>query len=311
MGQLVEPDWQPHRPVVLIAGTPPGGGQDRAARALAASLGDLLDVPIEIVNVPGRGGGNGWDLLAETPGDAHHLSISSPTLITNRLMGAATLDHRGLTAVAMLCTEYIAFVVAAGSSIVNVDGFLDRLVSPDPTLVIALATAVGNVNHVALGQIAAHAGAVPSTLAIRVFDSAPEAVRDLLEGRSEVAAVTAASVIPALESGSVKALAVSAPARLRAPFDQVPGWVELAVPCNIGTWRGVVAPPGLDQSQIDFWERSIASVVTRADWSQALGRHHWSPTHLDAEATQSFHGAQAEFMREALAGLGLLGGNRG
>jgi putative tricarboxylic transport membrane protein len=97
----------PERRIEIIAGTPAGGGQDRAARALAQAL------PIEtfVTNVPGRGGGNGWDLLAGRTGDPHVVSISSPTLITNKLRGEASIDHVDLTPLAHLCTESLVFAV--------------------------------------------------------------------------------------------------------------------------------------------------------------------------------------------------------
>src|SRR3972149_339403 len=57
----------------IIAGTPPGGGQDRTARAIAG----ILDTEVTITNVPGRGGGNAWDRLIAGKG-ATHLGAGSP-----------------------------------------------------------------------------------------------------------------------------------------------------------------------------------------------------------------------------------------
>jgi putative tricarboxylic transport membrane protein len=50
--------WQPARGVQIVAGTPPGGGLDRVARALAKAIGEahLIDVPVEVANVPGAPG---------------------------------------------------------------------------------------------------------------------------------------------------------------------------------------------------------------------------------------------------------------
>lgn len=298
-------DWQPQRPVVLIAGTPPGGGQDRAARALAGSLAPLLDVAVEVINIPGRGGGNGWDRLARSPREPHLLSISSPTLITNRLVGAATIDYRNLTSLAVLCTEYIAFAVATGSSIADGLDLMGRLGSKAGPIA-AFATAVGNVNHVALARLAVQGGTDPSSLHTRVFDSAPEAVRDLLDGNSQLAAVSAASLVTELERGTVRVLAVSSPVRLGGSMSAVPTWEELAVPCTIGTWRGVVAPPDLAPVQIRGWESAISAAVSGAAWRAALERHIWTPTVLGAAATDSFHHQQAALLSDALYRLGLL-----
>jgi tripartite-type tricarboxylate transporter receptor subunit TctC len=43
-----------------VAGTAPGGGLDRVARALAHDAARVLDVPVEVVNVPGDGARRAW-----------------------------------------------------------------------------------------------------------------------------------------------------------------------------------------------------------------------------------------------------------
>ena len=67
-------NWTPQRTVQLVAGTPPGGGLDRVARALAAAItqAKLLDVAVDVVNVPGDGARRCWtEFVDKHPGDAH------------------------------------------------------------------------------------------------------------------------------------------------------------------------------------------------------------------------------------------------
>ena len=49
--------WRPEREVEIVAGTPPGGGLDRTARALSKVLESrrLLDMPVKVTNMPGDG----------------------------------------------------------------------------------------------------------------------------------------------------------------------------------------------------------------------------------------------------------------
>src|SRR6202171_2730645 len=103
--------WRPQHDIELIAATPAGCGQDRPARVLIDLLKDLVGVPIKLTNIAGRGGGNAWDYLAGHPGDPHILAITSPTIITNRLLGESALDFSALTPLANLYTEYLVFVV--------------------------------------------------------------------------------------------------------------------------------------------------------------------------------------------------------
>lgn len=295
------------RDVEIIAGTPPGGGQDRAARALAAALGGVLDTRVVVSNVPGRGGGNAWDLLSSHRGDPQRLSISSPTLITNRLTGVADLGPDGVSQLAILCTEYIAFGVPVESAVAGAPSLVARLRSPHPTS-FALATALGNVNHMAVAYLCRHAGVDPKEVDVRVFDSARHAVADVLGGASDVVAVSAASVLPELDGGLLRLLAVSAPVRLGGPLGVVPTWHELGVDCTIGTWRGVVGEPGLGSDSIAAWEQTLSTAVSRFEWRDALDQHLWADTFLRAAATATFMHEQEHLMREALTGLGLLDG---
>lgn len=298
--------WRPERIVELIAGTPQGGGQHRVARALAPILAGTAEVPVEVVNVAGRGGGNGWDLLASTPGDPHRLAITSPTLVTNALLGEASIPDRRLTPIALLCTEFIAFAVTNGSPIEDAPQLIRSFATTPP--VTALATARGNVNHIALAQVADTAGIAASGLEVRVFDSARQAVVEVLAGKADVAAVSAASLVPEVEEGTIRVLAVSAPERLRAPFDAVPTWKEAGVPCSIGTWRGLVAAPAIGEAARVFWDRAVMATLERSDWLAELERHLWLPTPLGAEDTGRFHDQQRTEMAAALGALGLRDG---
>jgi len=104
--------WSPQREIEIVAGTPPGGGLDRAARALVKALEArrMLDVPISVNNVAGDGGRKAWAYLAQRPGDPHVVSISSANITTDHLLGKSTFDHGDFTPLAILYTEYIAFV---------------------------------------------------------------------------------------------------------------------------------------------------------------------------------------------------------
>ncbi len=292
----------PHIGVEILAGTPPGGGQDRAARALAAALGG----DISITNIPGRGGGNAWDALVERRADPTVVSISSPTIITNRTLGMAVIDERDVTPLALLCTEALAFCVAADGSIGSIDDLLSRVARGD--VVSAIATERGNVNHIALGRVICAGGGEPSSAPVRVFDSARHAIDDTLEGRSEVAVVSAASTLPEIETGEIRVLAVSAAERMAAPFQSVPTWTELGIDCVIGTWRGVVGPPGLTGEAIEAWESALAAAVADDVWADALLRHHWVDTYLVRRGYERFLEVERAALVAGLADLGLSGG---
>lgn len=302
------PAWRPGSEVEIIVGTPPGGGQDRPARALMRILETdrLVTVPMELTNVPGKGGGNAWDTLRARTGDPHVLSISSTPLLTNRLLGVTDYDHAELTPVANLYAEYLAFVVRADSKLKTAADLLAALERDPGALEVSLATALGTTNHIALGQIVRHLRGDPRRLRLRVFESALHAVADVVGGNAEAGVVSAASAVKELRSGALRALAVSAPKRMGGVFEGVPTWTELSVPCALGQWRGVIGAPGIAPEQVAFWEGALGAAVKSPVWAAELAQQYWTDAWMGSAKTREFLDAERSFLDGMLRDLGLL-----
>jgi putative tricarboxylic transport membrane protein len=301
--------WRPTRDITLVAGTPPGGGLDRVARSLAKAITEapLLDVPINVINVPGDGARRVWThFIDEHPGDGHVIGISSPNLTSDYLVGIANFEHTRYTPIATLVTEYIGFAVRADSSMQTGSELLDRLGRVPGKVTVALATALGNPNHVALAKLTRQAGGDVNAPVIRMFDTALDAVADVVTAHADVCAVTAASLLAELEAGRVRVLAVSAPERLAGAFAGAPTWQEQGVDCVIGAWRGVTGPAGLALAQIAFWQRLLSQAVAQPVWRSELSRLSWSPMYQDGPALRAFLDRERSEFIAVLRELGLL-----
>ena len=301
--------WRPQHEIEIVAGTPPGGGLDRAARALLKALEStrLLAVPAKISNVAGDGGRNAWRYLDGLPGDPHVLCISSSNLATDRLLGARSYDHEtAFTPLAILYTEYIAFLARTDSAVKSAECLLAQLGADAATLTVALSTALGNPNHIALAKVVRHAGDDVKAPKIRVFDSALDAVADVLAGNADVCAVTAASAAKELSAGTMRALAVSAPRRMDGLYATTPTWADLSVDCVIGAWRGVTGTRGITSGQIAYWERTLAAAVKTEAWNEELARLYWTPSYLDGTPLREHLKHECAEMQAILQDLGLL-----
>ena len=192
--------WQPEHELEIVAGTPPGGGLDRAARALLKAIESrrLLDVPLRVNNMPGDGGKKCWAYLEQCAGDPHAVLISSVNVTTDHLLGAAPFHHEhAFTPLAILYTEYIAFLVRSDSTLESGADLIARFAKSAGNVTVALSISLGNPNHIALAKLVRHAGGDVRAPKLRVFDSALDAVTDALAGNADIAAVTAASAAKA------------------------------------------------------------------------------------------------------------------
>lgn len=301
--------WKPERGVQIVAGTPPGGGLDRVARALAKAIAEanLVEVLVEVVNVPGDGARRAWTNYVDNyRGDGHVIGISSPNLTSDYLVGIAGFEHSRYTPIATLVNEYIAFAVRSDSRLQTGAHLLDLLSRPSSAVRVALSTALGNPNHVALAKLTRQAGGDVNGPTIRVFDTALDAVADVVAGTADVCAVTAASVLAELKAGRVRLLGVSAPERLSGAFAGAPTWKEQSVDCVIGAWRGVTGPAGLTPAQVLFWAGILEAATNQPVWCEDRLRLSWSPMFkVGAELHAYLRSERAEFIA-VLGKLGLL-----
>jgi putative tricarboxylic transport membrane protein len=299
--------WRPQREVTIIAGTPPSGGLDRAARALARAIEArrLLEVPVRVVNVPGDGARRAWAEVDRHPGDAHVLSISSPNLTTDRLVGLAAFDHSDYTPLAILLNEYIAFVARSDGRFASGADLVRLLAADAAGVTVALSTALGNPNHIAFAIVTRHAGGDIRAPTIRVFDTALDAVADVVAGHADVGAVTAASAIAEIEAGRLRAIAVSGPQRLAGALAAAPTWAEQRVDCVVGAWRGVTAPQGVGHDAVAFWEGILSQAAQAPTWQDDLARHCRTDFFVAGAELRAYLAREQALMSGLLGDLGL------
>ena len=300
--------WKPEREIEIIAGTPPGGGTDRSARALlrAIEASRLVDVPAKVVNIAGEGGRKAWRHIAGRVGDPNVIGINAPSHATDVLMGALKREDIRNTPLAILYNEYLAFIARPGSAFDSGVKFLDRLSADAANVTIALSTSLGNPNHIAVAKVMRHAGASVTAPKIRVFDSARDVVADIIAGNADVGVITAASTVPELQSEEVCAIAVSAAERLPGVFASAPTWKEQGIDCVIGAWRGAGAAAGLTEDQIDYWRSVLSKAVTTKEWKEEAERFFWTDMYTDGEKLSAYLKQEYSEMEEILGALGLV-----
>jgi putative tricarboxylic transport membrane protein len=300
--------WNPTRKIQIVAGTPPGGGLDRSARALlrAIQAHNLIAVPAEVVNVGGDGGRKAWAHIDGFAGDPHVIGISAPNLLADYLTGATSIDPDRYTPLAILYTEFIAFIVRSDSKLDDGADLVRLFAQQADRVTVALSTSLGNSNHVAVAMVIRHAGGDPRAPNIRVFDTALDAVADVVAGNADVGAVTAASAVSELAAGRLRALGVSSSARLSGVYASTSTWSEQAVDCTIGSWRGVSGPAQLVPEHVLFWQGALSAATGTAEWRADLDRHFWTDMYMDGAQLRDFLERERKDMRSILSGLGLM-----
>ena len=301
------PAWVPDRNIELIIPTAAGSGSDRTGRLIQNLMQDknLVDKPVTVMNKPGGGGAIGLAYLIQYAGSGHHFLVTSPTLLTNHITGKTSVTYRDLTPLAVIGTDYVAFSVRADSPLKTGADLVAKLNQDSTSVTFALANALGNHNHIAIGDVARAVGADIKNLKVVVFNSSGQVTTSLLGGHVDVIASPASQVAQHADSGKVRIIAVSSGQRLSGALSSIPTWKEQGVPAVSANWRNVVGPKGMSDVQIQYWDGVFAKLMQQTEWKKAMESSLTEPIYLNSADTRKLMDTLYAELTVTLRALGL------
>lgn len=300
--------WKPTENVEIIAPAGPGGAIDRTARLIQKLIHEhrLLDVTTSVVNKPGGGHSIGYAYLNQHAGNGHYLMVTSTNLVTNYIGGTSRIHHGDVSPVALLFNEYVVFCVSTESPVKNAQGLVEAFKTRPETLSTGVGSSISGANSVAVGLVAKVAGGDPRKLRIVAFKSAADSATALMGGHLGLVAVSPGIVLSGVKSGKFRPLAVAAPRRLGGEFAGVPTWKEVGIGVVVGNWRILIAPKGLRNEQLEYWDQVMAKVVATAGWLEQLEQNSAQPEYMNSAATKRFLEEQEILFRNTFAELGMM-----
>ena len=249
----------PARPVRVIVPFPPGGTTDIVARLVADRLGATLGQPAVIENRAGAGGAIGAAEIARAAPDGYTLGLA--TVSTHGVNPAINpkLPYdalRDFTPVSNLAS--VPNVVSAHPSlgVADVRQLVERA-KASPGKITYASAGNGSLSHM-LGEL--FKSSTSTDLLHVPYKGVGPALNDTLGGQVNVLFDNLPSSLPHIQSGKLRALAVSSPARLEFLPD-VPTFAEAGVPqLNDPSWFGLVGPAKLPDAVL----ARVHEAVTRA-----------------------------------------------
>ena len=299
--------WSPEKNVEIVIGAGAGAAADATARALQRIMQEkkLIPVTSSVINKPGASYALSWIYLNHHPRDAHYLSVTTLSLLTNAITGVNPLTYTDVTPIAQLFTDYVVIAVRADSSIKSGKDLVEQLKNNPSAASIALAASLGNQNHIGIALALKAGGVDVKKLKIVIFDSSNNSVVSLLGGHVDVVSATALNVAPHLQAGKLRAIAISSPQRLDGALAQIPTWKEQGFNAVFGNWRGVVGPRGLTPAQIEYWEKVFAGLVKTDEWKRDMQTNFWSDFYMGSVDSRAFLQTEQVTLKAILVDLGL------
>ena len=252
----------PTQPVRLVVGFAAGGGNDVIARVIADKLSARLGQPVIVENKPGAGGVTAAAFVAGQPADGHTLLVGASGAMTIAPAVTKTMPYdtlRDFSPISLVASFPLVMVVSAQSDFRTVQDLVSwskrnpdkaNYATASPTF--TLSTELFKIRTGSMLQ------SIP-------YRGSGESVTGVLGGQTTTAIVDPLPAMPLIQSGQVRALAITATAR--APeLPDVPTMQEAGVTdLNILIWSGIFARKGTPDVILTKLEGEIRGTLQLAD----------------------------------------------
>jgi tripartite-type tricarboxylate transporter receptor subunit TctC len=272
---LSRADTWPDRPINLVVPFPPGGTTDVLARVVGEQLGKRLGGTVLIDNKPGANTIIGAQHVARARPDGYTLLIAAgSTMVLNPLLRKQLSYNpdRELDILAMAGDIPLIAVVPAASPIRTLDDLIARVKDKRAPLTYA-SVGVGSTLHLAGELFEDHAGAPMTHVA---YKGSVAAITDVVGGRVDLMFDSPTTALPHVQSGRLRAIAVTSAAR-QAYLPDVPAVAERFPNYLAIVWYGLVAPKGLPAPVRDKLRTSMDAVLAAPEYQQGVTKASISP----------------------------------
>lgn len=259
----------PSRPVRLVVPFPPGGGVDATARVLGQKLTEAWRQQVVTDNRTGAGTTIGTEIVARAAPDGYTLLLTNNALaISAGLYPQLKYDTgKDLLPIMELLRAPFVLVVSATSTAKTVQDLI-ALAKAKPGELALANTGVGSGPHLAGVLFAIMTG---SSLNHIPYKGGGPAIQDLIGGRVQLLFTTPLAAMPHVQTGRLRALAVTS--AKRAPtLPDLPTIAESGIAgYDVSTWYMLLAPARLPQTIVAKISRDATDGLRQPDAVRILG----------------------------------------
>lgn len=266
-------DWPRAKAITLVVPFAAGGTSDILGRLIAQELGATLSQTVVVENKGGAGGVLGADAVARAKPDGYTLllgTIATHAINPSLLPGISYNAAKDFAPVILLGSISNVLLVGANQPYKTVQEVVAAAKANPDTIAFGSA-GQGTSQHLS-GEVfkqltGAHLTHVP-------YRGSAPAIQDLIGGQIPSSFETALVALPYVQSGKVRALAVTS-AKRTAVLPDVPTMQEAGVPgFDVSSWQAIYAPANTPPAVVDKLNKAIAGIVAKPEVSakmQGLG----------------------------------------
>ena len=270
---LTLPTWAqdkyPSKNITYIVPFPAGGTTDILARIVGQKLGVVMGTTFVVDNKGGAGGSIGSEVGSRALADGYTLiggTVSSHAINVSLYPKLGYDPIKSFTPVVLIGSNPVILVVGEKSPYKTLHDVLNAA-KAKPGTVTAASAGSGTSQHMALELLGFKSG----TKFIHVpYKGSGPAIQDVISGQVDMMFDTSVVAAQHIQSGKLRALAVSSAKRLEA-FPNVPTVAESGVPgFEVTSWQGIFVPAGTPRPVVDKLHDEIMKILQTADMQERL-----------------------------------------
>lgn len=254
-------DKFPSRPITLVVPFPPGGSVDIMARQYSEPLSRTLGVPIIVENRAGAGGSVGAQYVARAKPDGYTLVVSSQSSHLANPLTQPKIGYdpiKDFENIAILGRQPNALVVHNSVPFKTFKEFIDYA-RKNPGKLNYGSGGVGSMGQLNVEMLKVSTGVFTTHIPYR---GGTPLITGVLGNEVQFILDNLVIMLPHIQAGKVRALAVAADQRL-PQLPDVPTLAEVGYPqLNLTSWTGLAAPGGTPEAIVQTLHKAVRQVAT-------------------------------------------------
>jgi len=248
---------------------PAGGTTDVLARLIAQKLGTVLGQTIVVDNKGGAGGSLGSEQASRAAPDGYTLlggTISSHAINVSLYPKIGYDPVKSFTPITLIGTNPTVLVVNQASPYKTLADVIAAAKAKKP--LTSASAGSGTSQHLSLELLKSKAGIEITHIP---YKGSGPAIQDVIAGQVDMMFDTTVVAGPHIESGKLRALAVTSPKRL-ATMPNVPTVAETVPGYEVMSWQAIFAPAGTPKPIVDRLHSEIAKILAEPDMRERIAK---------------------------------------
>jgi len=289
LGAQAQDKW-PSKPITYVVPFAPGGTTDVLARLIGQKLGTALGTTIVVENKAGAGGNLGSEFVARAAPDGY--TILGGTISTHSINVSLypKLNHdpvKSFTPVALIGSNPVVLVVNQASPYKSLADVI-AAAKAQPKAVASASAGNGTSQHLSLEMLGWKSGAQFTHIP---YKGSGPAIQDVIAGQVPMMFDTTVVAGPHIESGKLRALAVTSAKRLDT-LPQVPTVAETIPGFEVTSWQAIFAPAGTPKAIVDRLHAEVQKILKEPEVQERLHKLGMQPSSFTPEQVTAFQQAE-------------------